>query len=146
MSLTFQKNGNLIPGITVLTIKELEDFYGYNEKRKNLISGLKIGIDHLRNCGCKRIFIDGSFVSKKELPGDFDVCWDVKDVDLLKIQTLYPVLLDFSQERKNQKIHYQGEFFPAQADAIKNPRTSYYHFFQKDRDDIAKGIIQINLI
>ena len=35
----------------------------------------------LRAAGCKRAYIDGSFITTKEHPGDFDACWDLDGVD-----------------------------------------------------------------
>lgn len=35
----------------------------------------------LRAAGCKRAYIDGSFINAKERPGDFDACWDLDGVD-----------------------------------------------------------------
>ena len=42
--------------------------------------------------GCRRAYVDGSFVTAKEVPGDFDGCWEAEDVDP---DALDPVLLDF---------------------------------------------------
>lgn len=145
MDIAFHDNGNLAEGVYPMTIEEFEKQFGYNSHRKKLIEGLKLGIDDLKKCGCSIIFIDGSFVSTKEIPGDFDACWDVTGVDLKKIKEKFEVLLDFSNERKKQKDKYLGEFFPAQAGAKLNPYTIYFHFFQKDKEDNPKGIVQINL-
>lgn len=143
MSLTFQHNGNLPRGIHIMNIEEFEIKYGYNDYRRKLIKGLKLGMSHLKECGCKTIYIDGSFVTTKEFPGDFDACWDAEGVDLYKLKSEYGTILDFSEERKNQKTLYFGEFFPAQVPA--DGYTLYIDFFQKDKDDNPKGIIQINL-
>ncbi|MFH7015206.1 DUF6932 family protein [Flavobacterium sp. FlaQc-47] len=143
MAITFQKNGNLLPGIHIMTIEEFEINYGYNDYRKKLIEGLKIGISHLKDCGCKKIFIDGSFVTTKEIPGDFDACWDANNVDIPKLKYKYPTIVDFTNGRKNQKDLYHGEFFPAQEPAT--PYMLYINFFQKDKNDDPKGIVQINL-
>jgi hypothetical protein len=143
MSLTFQDNGNLPKGVLVMTIDEFELKFGFNDYRKKLIVGLKLGISHLKNCGCKTIYIDGSFVTKKEFPGDFDACWDATGVDINKLKREYGIILDFLNERANQKSLYLGEFFPAQAPADHS--LIYFHFFQKDKDNNPKGIVQINL-
>jgi hypothetical protein len=55
--------------------------------------------------------LDGSFVTTKERPGDFDACWDIRFVD---DAVLDPTFLDFSQGRAAQKRRFLGEFFPAQ--------------------------------
>ncbi|GAB3234999.1 hypothetical protein J0A67_19585 [Algoriphagus aestuariicola] len=143
MRLEFQHNGSLKPGIHKLTFEEFEEDFGFNPHRKALIVGLKIGIEELRECGCTKIYIDGSFTTRKETPTDFDACWDVLGVDLPKLKTKFPTMLDFSNHRENQKKRYKGEFFPAQASA--SPYNIYLDFFQKDRDGNKKGIIEITL-
>ena len=39
-----------------------------------------MAIDSLRRAGCRTVYIDGSFATSKEIPNDFDVCWDEEDV------------------------------------------------------------------
>jgi len=95
----------------------------------------------LLKAGCRKIFLDGSFVTEKTNPGDFDACWDCIGVDNAKLN---PVFLDFSDGRKKQKKMYQGEFFPTHlsADGI----LPFLGFFQIDKDSgLAKGIICIKL-
>lgn len=143
MNLIFQENGNLQEGVHIMTIEEFETNFGYNDHRKKLISGLKIGMLELKNCGCKTIFIDGSFVTKKEFPQDFDACWDANGINLIKLMTDYPTIIDYSNERKNQKRKYGGEFFPSKAPA--EGYMLFIDFFQKDKNNHPKGIVQINL-
>lgn len=142
--LAFQKNGNLIPGIHVLDISEVEKEFAYNPIRKNLFEGLKLAMNHLKDSGCQRLFLDGSYVTTKEDPGDFDACWDHTGVDLNYLRSNYPVLLDFKNERENQKKIYKGELFLAIMNAT--PFDIYINFFQMDKDDYPKGIVLINLI
>ncbi len=87
--------------------------------------------------GCRRAYVDGSFVTSKEVPGDFDGCWDHVGVDF---DALDPVLLDFDGHREAQKAKFEGEMFIADA-----PGNPFLEFFQLDRDGRPKGIIQINL-
>lgn len=143
MALKFQPNGNLIEGIHIMEFEAFEKVFGTNEHRKKLITGLKLGISHLKACGCKRVFVDGSFVTTKELPGDFDSCWDEDGVDVLKLITDYKTIVDFREERKYQKQLYYGEFFPMSQNG--DPYNTFLEFFQKDRDSNKKGIVQINL-
>jgi hypothetical protein len=98
---------------------------------------------HSKIVGCQRIFIGGSFVTNKEFPGDFDLCWQDDTVDFLKLQILDPVLLDFKNKRAAQKAKYGGELFPASFFA-DGDRT-YLEFFQIDRNGDAKGIVSIDL-
>jgi hypothetical protein len=86
---------------------------------------------------CARAYVDGSFVTSKGEPGDFDGCWDHNGVDF---DALDPVLLDFDGHREAQKAKFEGEMFIADA-----PGNRFLEFFQLDRDGRPKGIIQINL-
>lgn len=87
------------------------------------------------------MFLDGSYVTEKKIPGDFDACWEPSDVDH---RTLDSVLLDFSHNRRQQKLKYGGEFFPSSV-KVDGTRT-FVEFFQVDRHTgKPKGIIRIRL-
>ncbi len=116
--------------------------YATNERREQLVDGLRAAIGSLRAAGCRRVYLDGSFVTAKELPGDFDACWEAGGVDP---DLLDPVLLDFSDRRAGQQARFSGELFPAQA-AAEPGGTTYLEFFQHDQlTEQSKGIIAINL-
>lgn len=134
------RSGNLPPGVYEATWNEFVSRYGYTPHRLTLLAGLKAGLDALGIAGCSRAYIDGSFVTSKAIPGDFDVCWDPEGVqdDLLD-----SVLLTFSNERAAQKAKYGGEFFFANALADMYG-TVYIDFFQTDKDNSEKGIVAIN--
>ena len=98
-------------------------------------------MESLRKAGCKRVYIDGSFVTRKAEPEDFDGCWEVDGVDPDKLD---PVLLKFANRRAEQKAKYRGELFLADTEA--DPAgTCFIDFFQQDKDGNAKGIIAIDL-
>lgn len=80
-------------------------------------------------------------MTEKPIPRDFDVCWDPTGVEPGRLD---PVLLDFDNLRRNQKLKYGGEFFPssARADGTHN----FADYFQTDRDTGKnKGIIRIRI-
>ena len=131
----------LPPGIHDATLQEIEQRFATNDKRRALFEGLKRGVESLRRAGCKAIFLDGSFVSDKLNPGDFDACWDPVGVSATKLDL---VLLNFDDGRREQKLKYGGEFFPSSAKA--DGTRTYVEFFQVDKDTgKAKGIIRIQL-
>lgn len=104
-----------------------------------MLGGLALALRDLRAAGCKRAYIDGSFVTTKEHPADFDACWDLDGVDFDRIDE---VLLTFDAGRRTQKAKYRGELFPA--DAAADPLgTLFLDFFQRDCDGNAKGLIDI---
>lgn len=88
------------------------------------------------------MYLDGSFVSDKDLPGDYDACWEASGVDPALLD---PVLLDFSNRRAAQKRKYRGELFPA-AVAAEPGGTRFLDYFQRDRvTREPKGIVAIDL-
>jgi hypothetical protein len=89
-----------------------------------------------------RAYINGSFVTAKDEPGDFDGCWEVANVDS---RLLDPVLLDFSDRRRAQKAKFGGELFPAELPA--DPAgTRFLDYFQQDKiTGASKGIVALEL-
>ena len=137
-----QASGNLPRGIHDATWEELVTRYGTTPRRLRLLAGLKDALDALAAAGCRRAYIDGSFVTAKEDPADFDGCWEAAGVNA---GLLDPVLLDFSGFRRAQKATFGGELFVARMPA--DPMgTSFLDFFQRDKyTDEPKGIIAIDL-
>ena len=101
-----------------------------------------MAIDSLRRAGCHTVYIDGSFVTIKEVPNDFDACWEEAGVTP---ELLDPVLLQFDAGRAAQKARYLGELFPASVGATVEG-MSFLEFFQTDRETGgSKGIIAVDL-
>ena len=129
----------LPPGIHDATLSEIENRFATNDKRKRLFDGFKKGVKSLTTAGCSNIFLDGSFITAKPEPGDYDVCWNPVGVDVNKLD---PVLLDFTNGRKNQKLKLLGEFFPSSS--CTNGQGTFMDFFQTDRyTGRKKGIIRV---
>ena len=137
----FQPNGYLPAGIHEATWQQATQRLGTNPHRRTLLQGLLQALENLRQSGCRKIYLDGSFATNKELPGDFDVAWETADVDP---QLLNTTLLDFSNRRQAQKLAFGGELFPADWEADDQGRT-FLDFFQTDQQAIPKGIIAIDL-
>jgi len=131
----------LPPGVHEATLEEVEACLATNACRRRLFAGLSRGCKALRRAGCKTVYLDGSYVTGKPHPGDFDACWDPQDVDPTKLD---PVLLDFLDARRAQKQKYFGEFFPSVVLADGTHR--FVEFFQVEKDTgLHKGIIVIRL-
>jgi hypothetical protein len=96
----------------------------------------------LKRVGCSTAYLDGSFVSAKPVPDDFDGCWEETGIDFDDID---PVLLNFEGRREVQKAKYGGELFPANAVA-DGQGTVFLDFFQTDKDlGDQKGIVALKL-
>ncbi len=130
----------LPPGVYDATLKEVETRFATSAHRKHLFSGFKNGVMALRKAGCRKIFLDGSFITEKPIPADFDVCWDPVGVDAAKLD---PVFRDFKDKRKKQKDRFYGEFFPA--NLLADGKRFFFDYFQVDKyTGNAKGVICIN--
>ena len=133
-------SGYLPPGLHPAVWKEIPTVFGANSHRATLVNGLLQALLNLASAGCRIVLLDGSFVTATALPRDYDAVWEPRGVDPFLID---PVLLDFSRRRAAMKAKYSGELFPAAAVAASG--VLYRDFFQKDRNGVAKGIIQIDL-
>jgi hypothetical protein len=140
----FDADGNLPPGIHSLTLAEATSLLVFNERRADLFRGFQRVCLPLQQAGCQKVYIGGSFATSKEIPGDFDACWDESNVDLVALESIEPVLFDFRNNRAAQKAKFGGELFPAYLPADQYG-TPYLEFFQRDRDLRPKGIVLIYL-
>ena len=137
----FDAAGNLPPGVFDATWDEFVARFGTTPRRLSLLAGLKAALAALRAAGCRRAYVDGSVVTAKPDPGDFDGCWETDGVDPTRLD---PVLLTFDRGRQAQKAKYGGELFFA--DAAADPAgTRFIDFFQRDRSGQPKGIVALDL-
>ena len=107
-----------------------------------LLSGLRAALENLRVAGCPIAYVDGSFVTEKEYPNDFDACWEESDVDPFLLD---PILLIFDEGRATQKARFLGELFPASAIADQDGRTFLEYFQNDEGTKEPKGIVAIDL-
>lgn len=104
---------------------------------------MKHALISFKQAGCKAVYLDGSFVSAKRYPGDYDCCWDPAGV----ISSLVdPILLDTTERGKAaQKLKYRGEFYPSSA-IERGTLKSFKDFFQGDTETgQRKGIVKLAL-
>jgi hypothetical protein len=134
------ESGRLPPGEHVAEWDEVVERFGWTERRRRLLDGLAEAIELLAAAGCRTVWLNGSFVTAKDEPGDFDACWDTGGVDL---DVLEPVLLDLSDRRAAQKARFGGELFPNVIETQSG--LSFVEFFQNERDTSRKGIVVIHL-
>ena len=138
----FDADGLLPQGVHWASWDELVHRFGNNSRRQRLVVGLKAALENLKSSGCQTVYINGSFITSKELPNDYDGCWEEAGVDP---EALDPVLLTFDPGRASQKAKYMGELFPASVIAGTDG-LSFLEFFQTDKDTgRTKGIVAIDL-
>jgi hypothetical protein len=134
------ESGRLPPGEHVASWDEVVERFGWTERRRRLLDGLAEAIELLAEAGCRQIWLNGSFVTAKDEPGDFDACWDTDGVDLAALDT---VMLDLSNHRAAQKARFGWELFPNVIETQSG--LSFVEFFQNERDTSRKGIVLIHL-
>ena len=138
----FNAEENLPPGIHHAAWEEVAARFGGNARRITLLFGLKAALDALSAAGCRTAYLDGSFVTIKPVPGDFDACWEVAGVDIARLD---PVFLTFTNGRAAQKLRFGGELFPADLPEGASGKT-FLEFFQTDRrTGEPKGVIMLDL-
>lgn len=145
MGLIYNDHGNLEDGIYDMTIDEVREKFCFTEIRKWLFEGLLIAIEHLRKVGCTTIYLDGSFVTKKRNPTDYDMCWDDTGFNLINVKKICPELLDPGWKNKKMLERYRGEVIPMNN---TNPVTgiNYFSLFTKDKENATtKGIIRVKI-
>lgn len=132
--------GRLPEGIHEASWDEIVQRFGWNHRRRQLLDGPAEVIELLAQAGCRRLWLNGSFVTAKDEPGDFDACWDVESVDL---DVIDPVLLDLSSGRAEQKRRFGGELFPNIIESGSG--LLFTEFFQNNPATGRKGIVVIQI-
>jgi hypothetical protein len=132
--------GRLPPGEHAASWDEVVERFGWNERRRRLLDGLADALALLIVAGCRQVWLNGSCVTAKDEPGDFDACWALPGVDL---EVLDPVLLDLSNGRRAQKDRFGGEFFPNVVETESG--LVFAEFFRNERDTGRKGVVVIDL-
>lgn len=128
------RTGYLPPGIHCAEWGEVVARFATNSHRSRLTECLLAACRNLAAAGCSALLLDGSYVTAKPLPGDYDGAWETAGVDDSRLD---PTLLDFSRGRAAMKAKYRGDLFPA-AGAFRD-------FFRTDRNGVEKGIVWLDL-
>ena len=104
----FLESGLLPPGVhSAENWTEFVQRFGWNDHRKHLLEGLGFAIKELRGANCESLFIDGSFVTEKDYPSDYDACYETSGINFGRMNKVFA---DFSNQRALQKAFFRGEF------------------------------------
>jgi hypothetical protein len=135
------EGGVLPPGVHQASWQEVEERLGWNPTRQTLLLGLKALLEELARAGCSRVWLDGSFVTDKLHPGDFDLVWDPNGVDLGELDQ---VLQDLDPPREAQKRRYGGDILPNVVE--EGSGMPFLEFFQQDSvTGQVRGIVELRL-
>ena len=67
--------------------------------------GLMAALENLKGAGCQTVYLNGSFVTSKGIPNDYDACWEEAGVDPTALD---PVLLTFDPGRATAEGQVHG--------------------------------------
>ena len=70
------KTGYLLPGVHDAGWCDVAGRFARNSHRVRLMEDLLAGCRNLGAAGCGELLLDGSFVTAKSLPGDYDGAWE----------------------------------------------------------------------
>jgi len=143
MGLGFESDTGYLPkGIHPMEWVAFGARFGWNQRRRFLQAGMYRALSNLRGAGCAAAIIDGSFVTSKDEPGDYDLAFDPVGVNGSLVD---PVLLRHDDERKAMRAKYFGDVFPWGVIACSKTGLIYREFFQQDRSGTPKGVILLDL-
>lgn len=141
----FDDNGNLPPGVYVVSIDEIERSFTWTTIRRQLFGGLKRALANLAVAGVKRVWIGGSFVTADPHPDDVDGCWEPNES--MDVNELDNVFLDTRPPRQSMKNKYGVDFLNACA-VLADPDAqgqTVQDYFQEDRNGNPKGILIVEI-
>lgn len=134
---SFDQYENLPPGIHVANVAEIRSRFVYNAKRKALFVQLQKVLSILKTSNCLEAYLNGSYITNKKEPGDYDLCWEPTGIKATRdIRKLLK-----SPDTLKQK--FLGDISPC----IPQPPYHLDHVtsWQMDIEGNAKGIIKIIL-
>ncbi len=144
MDITFGSNGYVVPDrIFELSIYDFEDVFVFNERRQEIFQEFLILYHHISQLRFEGIvWIDGSFVSRKENPRDLDCVFFVNDsvyvnnVNYFRSLRSNSVLVD-AYFVKCYSIGHEKEFL------TNIDKVEWMNLFSSDRKRNRKGFVQI---
>lgn len=131
----------LPPGEHIASLQEAKELLAFNPYRLNLFNGIESAASLLAQSGCKYLYLDGSYVTDKETPGDFDACFGIEGVDFSSLDS---ILHDLSNGTDAQKVRFGGEIYPNTIEGATG--KLFQDFFKNEKHtNQEKGIIIIDL-
>ena len=136
----FDSDGYL-PPIQTCTEAELIRWFGFSDRRGDLLIRVRNWVSLAKAVGAKRLLLDGSFVTKKDQPGDVDavVLLPVnfhKQLEARRPEAVELLVTFFTREPK--------ELFFAE---VEEDWWGWFEFFSRTRElsERRKGLIEVQL-
>ena len=95
----------------------------------------------LGDAGCPRVWIDGSFVTAKPHPADYDICWELEGVEYERVPK---TLFIMEEGRAAQKAWSGGEWIGIRENSPSG-RVWLGNFQIDFRTGRAKGFVVLEL-
>jgi hypothetical protein len=127
----YNSYGYLPPGNYQISCA-FHDYFSGNKRRERLVNGFFGLAKLLAQVGCTQIWVGGSLTTDKELPKDFDGCFDRTEINWYSSQ-LDPVLTDALEQEKR----FGGSL-------VADTMCHFQVFLKTDRQDRPRGIVEIN--
>jgi hypothetical protein len=142
-----QGTGYLPGGDHDATLQEVRDRFGYNHRRREILTGLEHVLGLLAQKGVTTIWLDGSFVTDKMRPSDVEVIYlPPPNED----PSTWPDHEWISPKRRGDcKIHHRVDLwhYPSyqisKKKPIPGPPITIKEYFATDRDDRPKGLVHL---
>lgn len=140
----------LDPGLHDFSENEIENQFlsdfGSSTTRQPLINGLKNFFEVLKNCGIRfEVWLDGSFTTTKENPGDIDLVVFAEPDDMNRLPDMHKGILQaIFGDRAGTKSRFGCDVLFAPADDV-TARSYWRGWYGFDRDENPKGIAKICL-
>lgn len=141
MRLSFNGSGNLHETVE-LSFEEFQQHFGTNQQRKEKIRTAVSFIKIFASCGCKAVYIAGSFVSTKKDPEDIDICFDLTGIDEEKLERIFP---GFNGPNRYMVIGKIRRESACHLFTFNNDDGFALELLQTDRYFYPKGLVRINL-
>jgi len=135
----FDPRGNLPPGIHWATWEEVVERFGSTPHRQELLAGLQEALSALARAGCLAVWLDGSFVTMKEEPNDYDGAWEIAGVDVSQLDEAFRG----EDSPAKTKAKYSGTLYPVSA-IVELDWSVLLGFFQFDKAGDRRGIVALN--
>jgi hypothetical protein len=140
----FREDGWLPVGHYPVTWDEVITHFGGGPKSKRAMLTRKLLTfrDRLRSCGCVgRMVLDGSFISARTIPGDFDMLLVLQpNIQQMKDSDPYlSRLLD--AEMSENRDGYSVFYAPENSSAI----GFLLPMWDKSKEGVAKGVVEVEI-
>lgn len=140
------RQGDLVAGVWDATWTEIEDHFGANVKRQELLTKFKQAVVALRAAGCRQIYLGGSFITTKLWPNDIDAAWDTAGVRIDGLMANHPAFFDLAPPRLQQHRLYGADIGMIDWVAQSYPRILFLDWLQAKRwSSKKKGVLRVDL-